>query len=693
MGRANRLESWLEAEQEQIGLWLPVALGCGIVAWFALPNQAQWVGWIVGCCALALVSLGLPGGGRLQRAVLLLALLAAAGLLLVWGKALIAGEKPIARAAVVTMRARVQAVEQRPAQGIIRVVLRPDPARGDLPGRVRVNIASGDVPPALARGAVVEVRARLMPPAPPAVPGGYDFARKAYFSGIGAAGRALPPVRVIEAAGENAKPLRERVSAYIQTRIEGGSGAIAAALATGDTGAIPESDAEAMRRSGLAHLLSISGLHVSAMVGAVIFLVFRLLALSRRLALDAPLPLIAAGAGALAGLGYTLFTGAEVPTVRSCVAALLVLAGLAMGRDAIGLRLIAAGALVVLLFWPEALVGPSFQMSFAAVTALVALAQSETLRALTHRREEGMAARLARALAALLLTGIAVELALMPIALYHFHQSGLLGSLANLVAIPLTTFVVMPAEAVALTLDLAGMGAPFWWVAGSGLDLLLAIAHGVAAHPFAVLALPAQGGGTLAAMMLGGLWLLLWRTRARFLGLVPLALGVIAIVTAPLPDLLVTGDGRHLAVRMESAGDRAQYALLRDRAGDYVRETFGSVSGDGKDAAARLPGLEGQPGVTCSPDSCIIVLHRPARKWVVLAIRSKERLPWAKLIAACARADLVVSERRLPRGCTPRWRKLDRAELTATGGVAVLLDKRRIVTVRSRRDDHPWMTP
>ena len=188
-------------------------------------------------------------------------------------------------------------------------------------------------------------------------------------------------------------------------------------------------------------------------------LTLRLLALSPWLALRVNLVLVAAGVGAITGVAYTMLTGAEVPTIRACAAALLVLAGLAMGRDAITLRLVATGAIVVLLFWPESLAGPSFQLSFAAITAIVALHEHSRVKALLTRREEGALRRLGRGLLGLLLTGLAVELAIAPIALFHFHQAGLYGALANIVAIPLTTFVIMPVEALALLFDLVGLGA------------------------------------------------------------------------------------------------------------------------------------------------------------------------------------------------------------------------------------------
>ena len=281
----------------------------------------------------------------------------------------------------------------------------------------------------------------------------------------------------------NGNGLREQLSRHIQESIPGGAGAIAAALATGDQGAIPETDNDAMRRSGLAHLLSVSGLHITAVVAAVMFMVLRLLALSPWLALRFRLPLIAAGAGALAAIGYTLLTGAEVPTIRSCVAALLVLVALAMGREALTLRLVAAGAFVVLLLYPESLAGPSFQLSFAAVVSIIALHEHPRIKAWFAPREERRLRKIGRDLTSLLLTGIVVELALIPISLFHFHKAGVYGSVANIVAIPLTTFVTMPFEALALLFDSVGLGAPFWWLTARSLDLLLWIAHKTASMP------------------------------------------------------------------------------------------------------------------------------------------------------------------------------------------------------------------
>jgi competence protein ComEC len=393
--------------------------------------------------------------------------------------------------------------------------------------------------------------------------------------------------------------------------------------------------------------------------------------------------MIAAATGALAGIAYTLLTGAEVPTVRACIAALLVLAGIALGREALTLRLVAVGALAVLLVWPESLAGPSFQMSFAAITAIVALHENPRIQALLSRRDERASAKAGRFLLGLVLTGLAVELALVPIALFHFHKAGLYGALANVVAIPLTTFVIMPLEALALLLDLAGLGAPFWWLTGQALAFLLWLAHAAAAAPGAVALLPAMARGAFALMIAGGLWICLWRTGWRRWGLVPVAAGAAWALATPAPDLIVTGDGRHLVLRTADGG----LALLRSRAGDYVRTTLAELSGAEDDYAE----LERLPTAACSPDLCLAWIDRGGRRWRILATRTRHFVRWEEMARACAGADIVIADRLLPRGCSPRWLKADRAFLARTGGLSITLGARpQVETVAALTGRHPW---
>ncbi|MDT9597501.1 ComEC/Rec2 family competence protein [Sphingosinicella rhizophila] len=686
---AAGLEGLFERERDQLPIWLPVGVGLGVAAWFALPDARAWSAFLLIAMAAIVAPLALSPGTRWARAIAIFSLAAMIGCLNIWWKADRIAAPRLGHAQAVEFTGKVEAVQLLPAREAIRLLVRPYDAP-KLPPKLRVNIDAAKAPQGLAAGAMVRLKTWLMPPAPAPVPGAYDFSRAAWFQQIGATGRAYE-VEVVAPAGVQGwqarlATWRQKLASHVRSRLPGGEGGIAAALATGDQGGIPEEDAEALRRSGLAHLLSVSGLHLTAVVGAVMFLVLKLLALSPSLALRFRLVLIAAGAAALAGIVYTLLTGSEVPTVRACIASILVLGGIALGRDALTLRLVATGAIIVLLLWPDSLAGASFQLSFAAITAIVVLHDHPRIRALLTRRDEGLGAKLGRVLLALVLTGLAVEMALTPIALYHFHRSGLYGALANIIAIPLTTFVIMPFEALALLFDLFGLGEPFWWIAGQSLGLLLTLAHRTAQAPGAVTMLPSMPAAAFALMILGGLWLFLWRTSWRRWGLLPILVGAIWALTTPAPDLLITGDGRHMALRTAEGG----LAILRGRAGDYVRDMLGEASGTDQEAAE----IAYLRSASCSDDLCVTDIERSGRHWRILATRSSRFVDFGPLAQACAKADIVVSDRRLPRTCKPRWLKADRSLLRKTGGLAIVLGREaKVSTVAEQVGKHPWAPP
>jgi competence protein ComEC len=674
------LELRLEAERAQLSPWFVVGFGAGIAAWFALGSPVQWKAFLCLAASAALAGFVL-GSGRTGRALGWFALAATLGCALVWARAAWVAEPRLERPVVTELNATVGSVEHLAARGTVRLLLKlQDQA---LPPLVRVSIDEEEFPKGIAPGAEIHLRARLAPPPPMALPGTHDFARDAWFWGIGAVGKSLGPISVTHATVPSGLDrVRENLRTLVSTRLPPKSAGIAIALATGDQNAVDQDDADAMRRSGLTHLLSVSGLHIAAVVAFAMLLTLRLLALSETLALRLNLVLVAAAVAAAAGIGYTVLTGMQVPTVRSCVAALLILAGIALGRDAISIRLIATGALVVLIFRPEALAGPSFQMSFAAVTSIVALHSTAGVRDLLQRRDEGPIMRTLRALLGIVVSGLAVEIALMPLALYHFHRSGLFGVGANIIAIPLTTFVIMPLEAAALALDPVGIAAPFWWLCGRSIEALLGLAHGVGSARGAVALLPSMPTWAFGLMVGGGIWLCLWTTRWRLFGLVPIAVGAVAAALARAPDLLITGDGRHLAVI-----DHGVPFILRDRAGDYVRSLLAEASGYDSDPDI----LDNQPASDCSRDACVALLRHGDGEWRLLATRSAYRIDWGDFTAACASADIVVADRRLPRGCRPRWLKLDSDTLQRTGALAIYLGEwPRIDSVAARVGGHPW---
>jgi competence protein ComEC len=684
----ERVEGFLASAGFDRGPWLAVAFAAGIALWFVLDRPAEWVAAIAIGLISALASVAAwRGNGERSRTMLAgvaLGLALATGVSIAWARSEIAGAEPIARPLSATIEGRVLERIEQPAEDRVRLVLAVREPETERAIKVRVNLPLESDDPAYGEGAVLKLQARLMPPGPPMLPGAYDFARAAWFEGLAATGSVQGEVELLEAAPAEGglDRVQRSLSAHVRSQLDGSPGAIAAALASGDRGAIAEADEDAMRDAGLSHLLSISGLHVSAVVAAFYLIAIKLLALWPWLALRVRLPVVAAGVAALAGLGYTVLTGAEVPTIRSCVGAILVLLALALGREPLSLRMIAVAAVFVLLVWPEALVGPSFQMSFAAVIAIVALHGCEPVRAFLAPRDEGWLSWAMRRGVMLLVTGLLIEVVLMPIALFHFHRGGVYGAFANVVAIPLTTFVSMPLIALALLFDVVGLGAPFWWLAGKSIEVLIGLAHLTASQPGAVRLMPQMGGWTFALFVMGGLWLGLWRGRARLWGLTPMAAASAILAITPVPDVLISGDGRHVGITGQ--GDRL--LVLRDTRSDYTRENL-----------LELAGMEGEvmplaewDGAECSRDTCMATIERDGRSWTLLLTRSEFYLPWRDLVAACARADIVVSDRRLPDGCQPRWIKADMRMLRASGGLAINLAGQEVATVAQSQGEHGW---
>ncbi len=688
---ANAGERFLAVSGFDRGPWIAVALAAGIAAWFVLQTPAAWVLVISGGLLLALGAIAMwktrDDRVHLVSALVACGLLVAFGTGLAWARSELVGAQPFERPVFDTFRGRVLDRIEQPAQDRIRLVVATRHPESAEPVKIRVNVPLDKASSELNEGAMIEVQARLMPPAAPMLPGGYDFARTAWFAGLAATGSVQGDIRVLEASDRGGDPiasLQRKLSAHVRENLGGSAGSIAAAFASGDRGAITAADEDAMRDAGLTHLLSISGLHVSAVIAGTYLIAIRLLALWPWLVLRVRLPVAAAGIAALAGIGYTLLTGAQVPTVRSCIAALLVLGALALGREPLSLRMVAVAAVAVLLLWPESLVGPSFQMSFSAVIAIVALHNAEPVkRFLAVREDESRAAWLGRRTVMLLVTGLVIEIALMPIVLFHFHRAGIYGALANVIAIPLVTFVSMPLIAFSLTLDIVGLGAPVWWLAGVSLDLLLGIAHFTAAQPGAVKLIPQITGGTFALFVIGGLWLALWRGRARLLGFVPAAFATILLLNTPVPDVLISSDGRHVAI----TGEDERLLVLRDTRSDYTRDNLLELSGVEGETVA----LSTWPGAVCSTDFCVVTLDREGRDWSILMSRSQNIVAERALAAACEKADIVVSERWLPRSCAPRVLKADARTLSATGGLALVLEQElEVRSVADSQGQHGW---
>ncbi|MGV3511996.1 MAG: ComEC/Rec2 family competence protein [Novosphingobium sp.] len=683
----DRCERFLEDHPFERGLWLVVAFGGGIVAWVTMPVQSDWIAALLAACAIVIAALtGLDDERfpHLRLAIAGLAIMSAAGMITIWTKSALLGQPAIDRPQVLHLHGEVIERREEPAKARARLVLKVRMPDMEKPVRIRVNLPMEKDVPGLGEGAVISLRARLMPPAAPMLPGAYDFARTAWFDGLAATGTVIGDVAVERPSPHDTtlRSLQKTLAEHVRARLDGSAGTIAAALASGDRGAIAPVDEDAMRDAGLTHLLSISGLHVSALVGAVYWLVARLLAFIPWIALRIRVPIAAALAGALAGLAYTLLTGAEVPTIRSCIGALLVLLALALGRDPLSMRMVAVGGFIVMVFWPEAVLGPSFQMSFAAVIAIIAFHSAAPVRGFLSGEHHGTLVRVGRSFALLLATGVVIELALLPIGLFHFHRAGLYGSLANVIAIPLTTFATMPLIGLALILDLGDLGAPAWWLVGKSLDLLLALAHFVAGQPGAVTMLPPFTPASFVLFVFGMLWLALWTGKVRLWGLFPSTLAIVSMLLTPTPDILVTGDGRHVGIT--GAGD--DLIVLRMGRGDYMRDNLLELAG----LEGTLRALDEWPKARCNDDFCVADVERDHRHFKLLMARSRNYIDDMALAAACERSDIVIADRRLPWSCRPRLLKADRTFLAGTGGISINLSDGKLRAVVQSQGQHGW---
>jgi len=669
------VEAFLEAQVAMLPLWVPVMLGVGILLWFQLPFVGQRRAALLVMGALVLLGLGLEG--RTRQVLALAAALVALGLLAAETRALLVARPQLYHRMVA------------PVEGSV-VDMAPWTSRHGGEGvRLRLRRQDGhDIslvspfPPAdwLQPGARLSVVARFEPRQGPLVPGGYDAHRADVFAGLSASGRALSAPRLVAAAPRQMGPsawfaqARLRIGDWLDRTLGAPAGPIASAFTLGTQGGIPPALRQSFQAAGLVHLLTVSGFHVG-LVAAGLYGIARHLPLlvapvsAQRLPLTA-LAALVAGLGAMA---YVLLSGAQVPAVRAGVMVLILLAGLALGRDPLSARLLALAAFLILLARPEVLLSPGFQLSFAAVATLIALARLWP----PPDGGEGRLRRGARGLALLILTSLAIELVLLPIAAAHFGRAGLYGVLANTLAIPLAGFVIMPLLGLHLLLGplgLAGLTGPPLVLA---LDLFAGIATRVAGLPGATLAVPAVPRTAVLLGLAGALLLVLLRGRARLAGLPLLAAALWAQLALPRPDIFLSPDGQQLAVR----GPGGILYLARGPGESRQARSFAEAT-----AARRIAPLADHPGAACSDGGCALATGGGLR---LLVLTASLPLDEGALARACRQADLVVGPH-LPAACQPRWLRLDRAALAGAGALAIDSRRRMLVSAGALAGDHFW---
>ncbi len=643
------MAAWLraqgEAQLDRWTLWNPVALGCGAAAYFQLPREPwAWVAWIVaGAAGVLLVLAARWHGARAVTAALALAACALVGFSVAKLRQE-AVKAPIAPAEAPPQRLEGWVVDvTSPGEGGQRLLIAPvrigDWPRRETPIRVRMTLRPGT--PIPAPGEAVSVLALVNPPPPPASPGSYDFARDAYFESVGGVGLALGTPRPL--SGLEAPPWRLGLTMRINavrwdlTRrivevLGPERGGLAAAMTTGQEAFIPREQVENLRIAGLAHIISISGLHMAIVGGFAFALVRLLVAAWPWLALRVSGKKVAASLGLAAVGGYLLLSGAPPPAERAAITAAVAFGAILADRQAISLHALALAAMGVLLLQPEAVTEPGFQMSFAATAALVALAEAWPRQA----REINTPWPIRLVQGAGLWIGISVAtsfvagLATSPFALQHFNRASTWGLVCNLLVAPISSFLMMPALALGAALTPFGFGAWPLEAAGFAIAVMNRVAAMAAAAPHAQVIVASGPAWTLAASFLGILWLCLWKGRLRWLGL-PFAFAVMLAPRPPTPEVWIAADGAASAVR---AGREA--VLLRPEVKRFGAELWARRRGltPAEDAAPRDRWFD------CDAWSCAAGSDAPVR--MAAAWNLRRPLKAGRLEALCAGAEIVI---------------------------------------------------
>ena len=551
------------------------------------------------------------------------------------------------------------------------------------PKRVRVRGQEGD----FNVGDFIQTRAVLSGPPAPATPGGYDSRRAAYFKGLAGSGFAIEPFQLTEATSLSRQDnmrrgllkFRYRLSQRIKSQSPEATAGLQAALITGLRQDIQLQQVDALRASGLAHILAISGLHMALFAGSFYSLMSLLLASIPSLARRYDVRKFAAVAGILAATLYLFVSGASVATQRAFIMAVILFLALILDRQALSTRSVSLAALVTLWLHPESLLSVGFQMSFAAVLALVVVyrhwADWKVQQGWSYTG--GWFMRLRNGIVSLSVTSLVAGFATGLFAIMHFQRWAKYGLIGNLAAMPIFTFLVMPMALVTFLLLPLGLERFPLKIMGLGLEPVIWVASRIDALPSAMLAFKKPPTGFIALYALSFLLICLGRTGLKGIG------GGLAFILAfiwmqaPTAVMRVSDKGQ---VTWQS--DAGRYYTLNRRADRFGRAQFLRGNGDVDNEVENGRALD-----ACDGQGCWLTL----KGFKVAIIQTPDLLP-----DSCETSDVVIIQKRAggPRAkylCQSQ-EVIDPDGLSETGAVDIVVEtgELRIKHAKSVSRKRPW---
>jgi competence protein ComEC len=684
-GWSAHLARALDAERGRWFLWLPVFFGCGIALYLSLPVEPP----VAFACAAVIIAAVLRMFFRLTASALILSsalFMAALGLLTAKLHAMLVDAPVLERTLrFATLDGWVERLERQENRTRLTLrVIRIERLTGEaMPRRVRISVR-GDPGTQPLPGDAVRLRATLMPPPEPAIPGGFDFARFYWFRGIGASGYAMGKIAPLEAAPPapwdltlraSLGKLRDAIASRVGRVLHGDQAAIAKALIVGEKGELSETARQELRDAGLAHVIAISGFHMALTAGAMFWLIRAVLALFPSIALRFPIRIWAAiGALAIASL-YLAISGAAVSAVRAYIMVSIIFIAVILSRPAISLRNLAIAALLILAVMPQSVVDVSFQMSFAATAALIAFYEARPSRRL-FERWPAVAALPLLFVSDIAMTTLLASLAVDPLAAYHFHRVAVYSVIGNILAMPVVGFLVMPMVLLSLVAMPVGLEPIPLMAMEKGIDAMLAIAKFTASLPGASLTTASFAPGALTLMIAGGLWLIIWRGTWRWFGLVAIGAGLALAPFGERPDIWIDRDGKLIAVRDKDGA----IATPNSRKASFSLERWMESDGDARPVKA----ARGSKLFQCDAASCIAVVKGK--------LVSHIQHPSA-LLDDCRRAAVLIATFPLPERCAQPEIVIDSFDLKEHGAhtLSVAPGGITVRTVGSDRGDRPWV--
>ncbi|MCF8467960.1 MAG: ComEC family competence protein [Sneathiella sp.] len=661
-------------------LWFPAFIGLGIALYFCLSWQPGPV-WLIFPCLLTVALIALRDRQQLALTITLTgALLVSIGFSASIFRTYVVAAPVLQKKMVTVVTGTV--LEKSAGYKSARLLLGDldFPSREKMPLLERIRLSSRSNIDAVKPGQIVNVKAVLLPPPEPAYPGGYDFQRQSYYQSVGAVGYSIGKFRITGQSDGLVSYLkglsagaRANIADFVLAHAPPENAGFIIAILTGDKAAIPPDQLDNMRDSGLAHLLAISGLHMGMIGGLIFFSVRLLLVLSPYVALHYPIKKVAAIV-ALAGLGGYLFvSGMSVSAVRAYIMISAFFVAVCFDRTALSLRMVALAAVVILVLFPESLTSASFQMSFAAVFALISLYEMIGPSLSRLARSGGIIRRMAAYALGVIMTSLVAGLATAPFALYHFGQVAVYSVVANLLAVPIMGLWIMPGAILMFLGYPFGLSAPLHLM-GGGIDLILWIAGKAASWPQAVLYLGSFPVLQLTAITVVGLWFIIWRQPIRWAALPVMAMLLVSFGFRHIPDILISGSGNLYAIRNEAG----HVYFSSKRIEKFEAERWRLVMGEETIARKQLP-------LSCDPYGCV---YRRAHSLIAFSQNLQA------VEADCVRADMIVSRVPVSRKCAGAKLVIDKFDLWRGGAHSLYFDQSGNVTVETAnglRGDRPWV--